>query len=96
MLKFQISNFKFQISRKIGLPFPVDESLSPYAAIAFAKVVDPRADGSKDQQPAEEADGGLPWMLAEVCAPSRQTLAGVLAEFPGAVRQGVASGVGEK
>jgi len=95
-LKFQISNFKFQISRKMGLPFLVDESLSPSAAIALAKVVDPRADGSEDQQSAEEADGGLAWMLAEVCAASHQTLAGVLAEFSGAVREGVASGMGEK
>jgi hypothetical protein len=66
------------------------------AAIAFAKVVDPRADGSEDQQSAEEADGGLAWMLAQIDAPGMESLTGVLAEFPSAVRQGVASGVGEK
>ena len=80
----------------MGLPFPVDESFSPSAAITFAKVVNTRADGAEDQESAENTDGGLARMLAQINATGVESLTGLLAEFPGAVRQGVASGMGEK
>jgi hypothetical protein len=103
----EIPEIKFQISDKIGLFALVEIFVIPVtefpAAVAFAEIVNPRADGAEDQQPAEEADGGLPGVLAEVAelcrselAPGVEPFAGLLAEFPRAVRQRVASGVGKQ